>query len=41
MIRDTLLVIDDSPLDLAILREIFRSLFQVECFEESRPVPCC
>lgn len=37
MIRDTLLVIDDSPLDLAILREIFRSLFQVECFEESRP----
>ena len=37
MIRDTLLVIDDSPLDLAILREIFRSLFQVKCFEESRP----
>lgn len=37
MSRDTLLVIDDSPLDLAILREIFRPLFQVKCFEESRP----
>lgn len=37
MTRDTLLVIDDSPLDLAILREIFRPLFQVKCFEESRP----
>lgn len=37
MIRDTLLVIDDSPLDLAILREIFRPLFRVECFEEARP----
>lgn len=37
MNRDTLLVIDDSPLDLAILREIFKQLFQVECFEESRP----
>lgn len=37
MNRDTLLVIDDSPLDLAILREIFKHLFQVECFEESRP----
>ena len=37
MNRDTLLVIDDSPLDLAILREIFKSLFHVECFEESRP----
>lgn len=37
MIRDTLLVIDDSPLDLAILREIFKQLFHVECFEESRP----
>ena len=37
MTRDTLLVIDDSPLDLAILREIFKQLFHVECFEESRP----
>lgn len=37
MTRDTLVVIDDSPLDLAILREIFRPLFQVKCFEESRP----
>lgn len=37
MNRDTLLVIDDSPLDLAILREIFKQLFQVECFEEARP----
>ncbi len=37
MERDTLLVIDDSPLDLAILTEIFKSLFHVECFEESRP----
>lgn len=36
MIRDTLMVIDDSPLDLAILREIFKSLFRVECFEEAR-----
>lgn len=37
MTRDTLLVIDDSPLDLAILREIFKQLFHVECFEEARP----
>ena len=37
MTRDTLLVIDDSPLDLAILNEIFKHLFQVVCFEESRP----
>ena len=37
MTRDTLLVIDDSPLDLAILNEIFKHLFQVECFEEARP----
>ena len=36
MIRDTLLVIDDSPLDLAILREIFKQLFEVECFDEAR-----
>lgn len=37
MSRDTLLVIDDSPLDLTIFREIFKRLFHVECFEESRP----
>lgn len=37
MTRDTLLVIDDSPLDLAILNEIFKHLFQVACFEEARP----
>lgn len=37
MNRDTLLVIDDSPLDLAILNEIFKHLFQVKCFEEARP----
>lgn len=37
MTRDTLLVIDDSVLDLAILNEIFKHLFQVECFEEARP----
>lgn len=37
MSRDTLLVIDDSPLDLTIFREIFKHLFHVECFEESRP----
>ena len=36
MIRDTLMVIDDSPLDLAILREIFKQLFHVECFDEAR-----
>ena len=35
--RDTLLVIDEAPLDLAILREIFKQLFHVECFEETRP----
>ena len=37
MARDTLLVLDESPLDLAILRTIFQKLFHVECFEESRP----
>ena len=37
MMRDTLLVIDEAPLDLAILREIFKQLFHVECFEEPRP----
>ena len=31
MMRDTLLVIDDSELDLAILNEIFRHHFRVEC----------
>ena len=31
MIRDTLLVIDDSELDLAILNEIFKHHFRVEC----------
>ena len=36
MIRDTLLIIDDSELDLAILNEIFKGLFRVECVAESR-----
>lgn len=36
MTRDTLLVIDNFPLDLAILREIFKRLFRVECFDEAR-----
>lgn len=36
MIRDTLLVIDDSQLDLAILNEIFKSLFRVECAADAR-----
>ena len=31
MTRDTLLIIDDSELDLAILNEIFKGLFHVEC----------
>ncbi|WP_283124875.1 response regulator [Angelakisella massiliensis] len=31
MIRDTLLIIDDSELDLAILNEIFKNIFHVEC----------
>lgn len=29
MYRDTLLIIDDSPIDLAILNEVFKPLFQV------------
>lgn len=37
MYRDTLLIIDDSPIDLAILNEVFKPLFQVVCFEEARP----
>lgn len=37
MIRDTLLIIDDSELDLAILNEIFKGLFRVECFREANP----
>lgn len=37
MTWNILLVIDDSLLVLAILDEIFKYLFQVECFEESRP----
>ena len=37
MARDTLLVIDESPLDLAILRTIFEKLFHVECFEDACP----
>lgn len=37
MTRNILLVTDDSLLDLAIPNEIFKHLFQVECFEESRP----
>ena len=36
MIRDTLLIIDDSELDLAILNEIFKNLFRVECVAEAR-----
>lgn len=36
MIRDTLLVIDDSELDLAILNEIFKNLFRVECASDAR-----
>ena len=36
MIRDTLLVIDDSPLDLAILNEIFKGIFRVECAADAR-----
>ncbi|MDR3765472.1 MAG: response regulator [Butyricicoccus sp.] len=37
MTRDTLLIIDDSELDLAILNEIFKGLFHVECFQEAAP----
>lgn len=37
MNRDLLVIIDAAPLDLAILREIFKGLFHVECFEEVRP----
>lgn len=36
MIRDTLLIIDDSELDLAILNEIFKNLFEVECISDPR-----
>ena len=36
MIRDTLLVIDDSELDQAILNEIFKRLFCVECISDAR-----
>lgn len=36
MIRDTLLIIDDSELDLAILNEIFKKLFRVECIVDAR-----
>lgn len=36
MIRDTLLIIDDSELDLAILNEIFKNLFCVECVSDAR-----
>lgn len=28
MYRDTLLIIDDSPIDLAILNEVFKPLFR-------------
>lgn len=35
MIRDTLLIVDDSELDLAILNEIFKGLFRVECCQEA------
>ena len=37
MARNTLLVIDESPLDLAVVRAIFKQLVHVECFEEARP----
>lgn len=36
MIRDTLLIIDDSELDLAILNEIFKKLFCVTCISDAR-----
>lgn len=36
MIRDTLLIIDDSELDLAILNEIFKNMFRVECMTDAR-----
>lgn len=35
MIRDTLLIVDDSELDLAILNEIFKGIFRVECCQEA------
>lgn len=35
MIRDTLLVIDDSDLDLAILNEIFKQHFQMVCLSDA------
>lgn len=35
MMRDTLLIIDDSELDLAILNEIFKGIFRVECCQEA------
>ena len=35
MMRDTLLVIDDSELDLAILNEIFKHHFRVECAQDA------
>ena len=41
MNRDMLVIIDEAPLDLAILREIFKGLFHVECFEETRPAIAC
>lgn len=37
MNRDMLVIMDEAPLDLAILREIFKGLFHIECFDESRP----
>lgn len=35
MMRDTLLIVDDSELDLAILNEIFKGMFRVECCQEA------
>ena len=35
MVRDTLLIIDDSELDLAILNEIFKHMFRVQCFQDA------
>lgn len=33
--RNTLIIIDDNELDLAILNEIFKDIFQVKCFSNS------
>lgn len=33
--RNTLLIIDDNELDLAILNEIFKDMFQIKCFSST------